>query len=123
MGVAASPDLANLYRCYFEEKILPNEKFLFFGQFIDNVFAIVAANSAQEALETTQLVQYKDVVIEYSVSEWNVPFLDLLVYIDLASNKVEHKPFRKARNHLERIPWASHHLADVKRGTFIGEMS
>jgi hypothetical protein len=49
--------------------------------------------------------------------------LDLLVYIDPATNQVEHKPFRKARNNLERIPWASHHTKDVKKGTFIGEMS
>jgi hypothetical protein len=32
-------------------------------------------------------------------------------------------PYRKARNHMERVPWISHHPLDVKRGTFIGEMS
>jgi hypothetical protein len=32
-------------------------------------------------------------------------------------------PYRKARSHQERIPWASSHPTDVKRGTFIGEMS
>jgi hypothetical protein len=123
MGVAASPDLANLYGCYFEEKILPDKDFVFFGRFIDDVFAIVTANTAQEALQIAERVQYEDVKIEYSVSDSHQAFLDLLVYIDPATNTVEHKPFRKARNHLERIPWASHHPADVKRGTFIGEMS
>lgn len=37
--------------------------------------------------------------------------------------KLQHMPFRKARSHQERIPWISHHPFDVKRGTFIGEMS
>lgn len=32
-------------------------------------------------------------------------------------------PYRKQRSHQERIPWISHHPLDVKRGTFIGEMS
>jgi hypothetical protein len=32
-------------------------------------------------------------------------------------------PYRKMRSHQERIPWISHHPLDVKRGTFIGEMS
>jgi len=36
---------------------------------------------------------------------------------------LQHMPYRKSRSHMERIPWASHHPLDVKRGTFIGEMS
>jgi hypothetical protein len=32
-------------------------------------------------------------------------------------------PYRKAGNHQERIPWISAHPLDVKRGTFLGEMS
>src|ERR1700712_4434802 len=36
---------------------------------------------------------------------------------------LQHMPYRKARSHQERIPWISHHPLDVKRGTFIGEMS
>jgi len=58
-----------------------------------------------------------------SASEWNTPFLDMLVYIDPTTKQVEHLPYRKALNHHERIPWISHHPRDIKRGTFIGEMS
>jgi len=32
-------------------------------------------------------------------------------------------PYRKNGNHQERIPWISAHPYDVKRGTFLGEMS
>jgi hypothetical protein len=45
------------------------------------------------------------------------------VYIDQGTGRIEHKPYRKARNHLERIPWTSAHPKDVKKGTFIREMS
>ena len=57
------------------------------------------------------------------MSEWNTPFLDLFVYIDPQDGQVHHKPYSKPLNHKERIPWASHHPQDVKKGTFIGEMS
>jgi hypothetical protein len=36
---------------------------------------------------------------------------------------IEHMPYRKPLNHHERIPWVSSHPKDVKRGTFLGEMS
>ena len=32
-------------------------------------------------------------------------------------------PYRKTLSHQGRIPWISHHPLDVKRGTFISEMS
>jgi hypothetical protein len=123
MGVACSPDLANLYGGYYEEQILPIEGVPFFGRFIDDVLAVVYANSAQEALDKIAVIQYDAVEIEYSASEWSMPFLDLLVYVDQGTGQIQHKPYRKARNHLERIPWASSHPKDVKKGTFIGEMS
>ena len=96
---------------------------LFFGRFIDDVFGVVTASSSEEAMSIARSISYESVEIEWSVSEWNTPFLDLFVFYDPVTNKVEHKPFRKARNHLERLPWASHHPKDVKKGTFLGEMS
>jgi hypothetical protein len=123
MGVACSPDLANLYGCYFEEQILPLEDVPFFGRFIDDICAIVYANSAEEALHKCSSIKYDGVEIEWCASDRSLPFLDLLVYIDQGTGRIEHKPYRKARNHLERIPWASAHPKDVKKGTFIGEMS
>ena len=46
----------------------------------------------------------------------------MMLYVDF-DNTIQHMPYRKAGNHQERIPWISHHPLDVKRGTFIGEMS
>ena len=46
----------------------------------------------------------------------------MLLYKD-EFNDLQYKPYRKIGSHQERIPWISHHPLDVKRGTFIGEMS
>jgi hypothetical protein len=40
-----------------------------------------------------------------------------------SDNTLQHMPYRKSGNHQERIPWISAHPYDVKRGTFLGEMS
>jgi hypothetical protein len=124
MGVACSPDLANLYAAEDENAIVPKIKeFLFYGRFIDDCFAVVEASSQEDAIVIASKVKFRGLEIEWSASEWNIPFLDLLMIIDPETNRVEHKPYRKSRNHLERIPWASHHPKDVKKGTYIGEMS
>ena len=46
----------------------------------------------------------------------------MTLYVD-ENQQLQHMPYRKALSHQERIPWISHHPLDVKRGTFIGEMS
>jgi hypothetical protein len=46
----------------------------------------------------------------------------MMLYVD-GNRRLQHRPYRKAQSHQERIPWISHHPMDVKRGTFVGEMS
>ena len=124
MGVADSPDLSNLYGLYFENiyKVLDNPLIPFYGRFIDDIFAIVYASSEAEAINVISVVKFDDCVIEWGASSSHLPFLDMTIYRD-ADNRLQHMPYRKARSHQERIPWISHHPLDVKRGTFIGEMS
>jgi hypothetical protein len=125
MGVADSPDLANLYGWHFENKadIINDPKVPFYGRYIDDCFGIIYANSELEAVEyLEQKIKFDGCVIEWQASDNSVPFLDMLVYVD-ENNKIQHKPYRKAQSHQERIPWISHHPLDVKRGTFVGEMS
>ena len=50
------------------------------------------------------------------------PFLDMTIYID-REGCIQHMPYHKACSHQERVPFISHHLMDVKCGTFIKEMS
>lgn len=125
MGVADSPDLANLFGFYFEKMlgVLDHPLIPFYGRYIDDCLAIVYATSEQEARTIVSAIKFEGCVIEWNVSDSYQPFLDMCVYKRYSDNSLQHMPYRKARNHMERIPWISHHPLDVKRGTFIGEMS
>jgi hypothetical protein len=125
MGVADSPDLANLFGYYYERKarVLEHPNIFYYGRYIDDCLAIVYAESNLEAINLLQsLVKFDNCVIEWSPASSSQPFLDMLLY---KNNKGElhYMPYRKAGNHQERIPWISAHPLDVKRGTFLGEMS
>ena len=124
MGVADSPDLANLYGWYFERNcgVLNNLDIPLYGRYIDDCLGIVYANSEQDAINKMSVVKFDNCVIEWSASATSQPFLDMTLYVD-SEGRIQHMPYRKARSHQERVPWISHHPLDVKRGTFIGEMS
>ena len=122
MGVADSPDLANLYGLFFERSsIMTDSRCAFYGRYIDDLFAIVYANTQEEALQIVEQVQFDGCEIEWSAPGDMQIFLDMRIY--LHDGKIHHMPYRKAHNHQERIPWTSAHPLDVKRGTFVGEMS
>jgi hypothetical protein len=126
MGSACAPDIANLYGAHFEFQQLtshPDPRIAFFGRYIDDCLCICYANTETEAYEIVSQFRYDGVQLDWSASEWSAPFLDMYLYIDRRFNTLEYKPYRKPLNHMERIPWASHHPKDVKRGTFLGEMS
>jgi hypothetical protein len=125
MGVADSPDIANLYGWEFEKRcnVLNDPRIPFYGRYIDDCLALVYASSESEAVHImSEKISYDGCEIEWSASEQFQPFLDMLIYKD-ERNTLQHMPYRKAQNHQERIPWISHHPLDVKRGTFYGEMS
>ena len=114
-----------LFAAHFENAngVLNNTQIPFFGRYIDDCLGIVYASSETEAINLlSNLIQYEGCVIEWDASDLSQPFLDMLLFKDEA-NTLQWMPYRKARNHLERIPWISAHPYDVKRGTFLGEMS
>ena len=124
MGVADSPDLANLYGWFCEnrDKVLQEPDIAFYGRYIDDCIGIVYAPSEEEALRTMQAtVHIDDCVIEWQVGK-HQPFLDMQLYVD-SDNRLQHMPYRKAKSLHQRVPWISAHPLDVKRGTFYGEMS
>lgn len=125
MGVPESPDLANLYGWYFEKKcnILSDDRIAFYGRYIDDCFGIVAAPNGEAARQyLNQKLQFDGCQILWDVSEQRCNFLDATFYFGF-DGSLNWKPYRKPKNHMERIPWISGHPLDVKRGTFIGEMS
>jgi len=125
MGVSDSPHLANLYGTYFEELagVLHHNDIFFYGRYIDDCLAIVYAESEEQAVTLLKdMIQFDNCVITWDCSDSHQPFLDMTLYKD-DKNTLQHMPYRKNGNHQERIPWISAHPYDVKRGTFLGEMS
>jgi hypothetical protein len=125
MGVAGSPDIANLFGVFFEQQahILDHPAITFYGRYIDDCLAVVYASNEQEAVGLLQdRIKFDGCTIEWVVSDQYMVFLDMMLFKD-ENNCLQYKPYRKDRNHLERVPWISHHPLDVKRGTFLGEMS
>lgn len=47
----------------------------------------------------------------------------MYIYYEPLTHRIEHKDYQKARNSLERIPWITAHPLDVRKGTFLSEMS
>lgn len=112
------------YGWYFEDRadIINHPLIPFYGRYIDDCFAIVYANSEEEALQHMSVIQFDECIIEWNVSDQHQVFLDMTLYVD-ENRRLQHMPYRKIQSHQERIPWNSAHPLDVKRGTFVGEMS
>ena len=129
MGVADSPDLANLYGWHFESKsgILTDPEIAFYGRFIDDMLGVVETTSRiskEEAIQkVSSRINFDGCKIEWNASETEAVFLDMTIRLSRSDGRVHYAPYRKDHNHMERIPWISHHPLDVKRGTFIGELS
>ncbi|KAG8958309.1 hypothetical protein FRC05_009080 [Tulasnella sp. 425] len=124
MGCAHSPSVANLYGAYFEERIIPQlSRLQFYRRYIDDCLGIVLARSQDDAIEHLSLLRFPSCEIVWSADEVSQVFLDMTISLEDDGSSVTFKPYRKPLNSFERIPWASHHPQDVKRGTFLGEMS
>ena len=131
MGVACSPDIANLYGNWFERDWIHQAQCVaFYHRYIDDIFAIVYIDDWDpEYLGERDARSYMSETICFDgcTIDWEPPtdalaFLDLWIYID-GDRTLQWKPYCKAGNHRERIPWESAHPTDIKRGTFIGELS
>ena len=116
------------YGAWFEiiqGQVLNQPRLIYYKRYIDDIFAIVTADSEQDALDFAKnLINFAGCRITWDASIATCPFLDVLVFKDPRDPEHIHfTPYRKQHNHLERIPWISHHPLDVKRGTYLGEMS
>ncbi|KAF8662779.1 hypothetical protein AX16_001096 [Volvariella volvacea WC 439] len=113
------------YGWFFENKsdLRTDRRVAYYGRYIDDCLAIVYASSADEATRIiSEKVKYDNCVIEWQASETECQFLDMTIYKD-GNNKIQHKPYSKPGNHLERVQWHSFHPELLKKGVFIGEMS
>jgi hypothetical protein len=123
-GEGFPPLFASVYGAYFENRsIIPTHKdVIFYGRYIDDCIGIVYAESKERALALLKdNIIFDQCVIEWAVSQSSCQFLDAFLYSE--HGKLCWRPFVKAGNNRERIPWVSHHPLDVKRGVYIGEYS
>ncbi|KAF7771867.1 hypothetical protein Agabi119p4_6178 [Agaricus bisporus var. burnettii] len=124
MGVASSPDLCNLFGCYFENQceILTSDIVPFYGRYIDDCLALVYASDEKEAEEVLSAnLHFDGCTLKWTSSGNFMVFLDMMLYFE--NGTLRHKPYRKPMNHFERLPWISAHPEYVKKGTFVGELS
>jgi hypothetical protein len=126
MGFAGSPDVANVWAMKHEVDFLPTLEsggnVPFYGRYLDDIFAIVLAETPDQALEHVKSVSFGPVELAWETPSKSVNWLDLTLEINKDSELIYY-PFTKAMSHRERIPWTSAHPFDVKRGTFYSEMS
>jgi hypothetical protein len=102
-----------------DQSLTANKNIAFYGRFIDDGSMILYADNAKHALSyAKKLVQFGELTLMWEVSDYSLSFLDMTIYIDQVTGKIEHRPFPKAHSHLEQIPFVSHHPLDVHKGTF-----
>ena len=119
MGLAAAPDVANLYMSYFKNTFA--HKFPLYKRYIDDVFCLVEADSKKAALEQYSKVHADGLTLTWSVEEKAVNFLDLTITCE--TGYLSFKPYRKPLNSYERLLFTSAHPLHVKRAAFQGEVS
>ena len=115
-----------LYGFYYESRqcrVSDKPQLIYYKRYIDDIFAIVEAPSEYDALELMKEISFSGCKITWECSATVLSFLDVTVFRIPGDPKIHFKPYRKAMSHRERIPAISHHPLDVKRGTFLGEMS
>ena len=110
---------------HFEKQsgILHHDQVAFYGRYIDDCFSLVYAESANDAMKLiSEMIKFDSCVIEWAVSDSSCQFLDSVIFKG-KNNELRWRPYVKAGNNRERIPWVTHHPMDVRRGVYIGELS
>jgi len=95
MGVSCSPDLANLYGCFFEERanIHSHPNVPFYGRFIDDCIGLVYALDEEDAKTFfSNTIVFDNCTIEWSASDSYMTFLDMTLYFD-KDKVLQWKPF------------------------------
>ena len=118
MGIHCGPVFANLFMAHFEKRwlsTLPDD--FFYRRYIDDCFAIYPSDELVHSLRCSDL----DIV--WADSDHGLSFLDVYFHTHLGQIGVCFRPFEKALNHHQYLPWASSHPTSVKKGMIKGELS
>lgn len=119
MGIHCGPVFANLYMAFFEKvwlRDVPDD--LFYRRYIDDCFVIFPSDTVAHSIYCPH-----EIVISWADSDTGLSFLDVWFHTHRGEIGVCFRPFEKALNHHQYIPWASHHPISVKKGMVKGELS
>jgi hypothetical protein len=130
MGVAASPDIANLYAAYYEKFGLFTSSFirnrcLLFKRYIDDIFGVIVASSLDDAKRLLdENITYPGLKVNWEVSHQSQVFLDLEIWkqSDPRGLVLGHKPYRKPFNNFERLPYTTGHEEPVLKAAYKSEV-
>jgi hypothetical protein len=123
MGIHCGPVFANLFMGYFENVIFqglfgPLDPRLFYRRYLDDVFVLHPLDEQVESF-----ISCPGLVITWQHSAAGLPFLDVFFHNHLGCPEVCFRPYEKALNHHQYLPWVSSHPPSVKKGLMKGELS
>jgi hypothetical protein len=91
MGMAHSPDLANIYGLHFENQIVPNiPGVLYYGCYIDDVIFIIQAASKEDAETKVNALKIGTCRIAWEPASSYGVFLDVRLWIE--NGVIHHRP-------------------------------
>jgi hypothetical protein len=118
MGIHCGPVFANLFMARFEKYYLPRlPDDFFYRRYIDDCFVIHPSD------ELVRSLTFPGLTILWEDSGSGLSFLDVFFHTHPGSPEICFRPFEKALNHHQYLPWASNHPLSVKKGMIKGELS
>lgn len=118
MGIHCGPVFANLFMARYEKyylSLLPSD--FFYRRYIDDCFVIHPSDDLVRSLS------FPGLTILWEDSDVGLPFLDVFFHTHPGVAGVCFRPYEKALNHHQYLPWASSHPLSVKKGMVKGELS
>lgn len=123
MGVCCSPEFANLYAAKSESTYPNMENVKFYKRYMDDILAILEVTSDEEVDDILSHFLYQNLTLKWSWSSSKVVFLDMVIWWDRVTQRIQFSPYAKPLNHYERIPFSSSHPSFMKKGVFVGELT
>lgn len=118
MGIHCAPVFANLFMAFYEKfhlDRLPGN--LFYRRYIDDCFVIFPSDEVVESMS------YPGLTMVWEHSGLGLSFLDVFFHTHPGTPEICFRPYEKALNHHQYLPWASSHPVSVKKGLVKGELS
>lgn len=117
MGIHCGPVFANLYLAFYEKQYLQDFDGLY-RRYIDDIFVLHRSDDVID-----HLIQAPGMEIVWNHSEIGLSFLDVWFHTHLGTSEICFRPYEKAGNHHQYLPWASSHPLSVKKGLVKGELT